>query len=647
MPIYEYKGQHYEIESDDPAVAKNKIISHLNRQANRETVNTIKSGVENIGQGAASLADQLLGAPAALLGHAAYGASRALGSSPERATEIAQAVQPEWATNPLGTAAGVTNTPGYQNELSRRVISGLGENVISPIAGGVANATGLPNADVENMANSLIMGFGPKALGKTIETAAIVPKTIGDINAGLKYARYGDEYQGTTPFVKNAFTRLAPDVESAETMLQSAIKNKTVTPEQAAEIRRADYMIPRQGMATQAATQRWAETPGIKKYALPGGLATDLLLNVTGVPTGGLPSMLGGLIGGKGAYDILRASRNPTGIEALNTEFPLPGRTQAFTNPKTGTGVAVMPGENPTIPANELTSVLERIQQLPASQSAQSTPHWTQNIAPAPTNIPVAPGAVEPKPISPLQLGYDPNVTSAIKPVVNTEPFYVAPEGSTGTNLSAVTNDMLAKRYPITPVTPEALALQTVERGGVPAPGTVAAVEKQARQQITPKISEAGQKILDQIRARDLKKSVTESPVTPTTEPLATTKTETPATGIQALGEIKTDADKLAEIRNRLQKEEPLFTDENSQPFMTEAERAEMQKTARRAERESGRGLNAGEGPGAYTMINVMRLRNIADKTTNKANATAARRFADQIEQSIVKYGEGVEPPKD
>lgn len=29
MPVYEYQGQHYDIETDDPSVAKSKIFKHL------------------------------------------------------------------------------------------------------------------------------------------------------------------------------------------------------------------------------------------------------------------------------------------------------------------------------------------------------------------------------------------------------------------------------------------------------------------------------------------------------------------------------------------------------------------------------------------------------------------------------------------
>ena len=33
MPIYEYKGQQYDISDTDPVVAKNKILAYLNKQA--------------------------------------------------------------------------------------------------------------------------------------------------------------------------------------------------------------------------------------------------------------------------------------------------------------------------------------------------------------------------------------------------------------------------------------------------------------------------------------------------------------------------------------------------------------------------------------------------------------------------------------
>jgi hypothetical protein len=130
-------------------------------------------GLKEFGQASASLADQVFGAPAALLGAGTYAAARPF-TTPERATEISQSVQPEWATNPVGTLTGTTNTPGYKNEITRRATEGLSEYAISPTAKYLESVGGPARQDTENMMNTLLMSAGPKAA----KIAAVVPKTI-------------------------------------------------------------------------------------------------------------------------------------------------------------------------------------------------------------------------------------------------------------------------------------------------------------------------------------------------------------------------------------------------------------------------------------------------------------------------------------
>lgn len=112
--------------------------------------------VKEFGQSAASLADTILGAPAALGQQVGYGVGRAFGLSPEEATRSSMKVTEPFMT-PVGSAFGVTNTPAYQNEASKRIMQGVHENVVQPIA----SATGMPEQDVGSIVGSATMAAGP------------------------------------------------------------------------------------------------------------------------------------------------------------------------------------------------------------------------------------------------------------------------------------------------------------------------------------------------------------------------------------------------------------------------------------------------------------------------------------------------------
>lgn len=117
---------------------------------------TAKDYVKEFGQSTASLADTILGAPAAIGQQIGYATGRAFGLSPEEATRSSLKVT-EPFMNPVGNAFGVTETPAYQNEASRRLMQGVQENVVQPIA----TATGLPEQDVGSMVGTATMAAGP------------------------------------------------------------------------------------------------------------------------------------------------------------------------------------------------------------------------------------------------------------------------------------------------------------------------------------------------------------------------------------------------------------------------------------------------------------------------------------------------------
>jgi len=138
------------------------------------------SALATLGQGAAGLADTIASAPGAMMQGADYAVRRALQQSPQQA---AQAAGSDFggSIHPVGNLFGVTNTPGYQNEASQR-LSQLAGNAINKGATAVANATGLPQQDVSNMAGSLSL-LVPGALKVAAPIARDVAGVAGDAAA--------------------------------------------------------------------------------------------------------------------------------------------------------------------------------------------------------------------------------------------------------------------------------------------------------------------------------------------------------------------------------------------------------------------------------------------------------------------------------
>jgi hypothetical protein len=115
-----------------------------------------------LGRGAASLADQTLGAVGPMVAEQIqYPIARALGSSPAQASAAARSTADQFS-QPFGRAFGVTNTPEYKGEVSGQVMQFIGENV-GKGAKWISEKTGLPEQDVANMIGTLMLA-GPKVL---------------------------------------------------------------------------------------------------------------------------------------------------------------------------------------------------------------------------------------------------------------------------------------------------------------------------------------------------------------------------------------------------------------------------------------------------------------------------------------------------
>jgi hypothetical protein len=145
---------------------------------------------------AASLLDVTLGGVIpGVAGPVTYAGARALGKTPEEATALEQKVVGA-TEKPFGKALGVTETPAYQTEASRQIMDFIGQN-LNKGAQWIAEKTGLPVADVQNMMQTAAVGAAPVVgkvagvAGKAVETVAqplreIVPSKpkSGMVSAG-------------------------------------------------------------------------------------------------------------------------------------------------------------------------------------------------------------------------------------------------------------------------------------------------------------------------------------------------------------------------------------------------------------------------------------------------------------------------------
>lgn len=142
-----------------------------------------KYGVEptrKFAQGVASLADTAWGVIPGAVSGITYATARALQESPQEAEKIANRAGAS-LENPIGRLFGVTETPGYKGEASRKLFEYIGRNIHKG-SEAVSKETGVPVQDVENIANTLGFAVAPEI---TKRTGNIVGKGVGAIDEAL------------------------------------------------------------------------------------------------------------------------------------------------------------------------------------------------------------------------------------------------------------------------------------------------------------------------------------------------------------------------------------------------------------------------------------------------------------------------------
>lgn len=155
----------------------------LKQQAITQTAGLVQKFLQarrELGAGAASLLDVTVGGVIpGVAGPVTYAGARALGKTPEEAAALEQKVVGA-TEKPFGKAFGVTQEPAYTGEASRQLMDFIGQN-ISKGAEWIAQQTGLPVGDVQNMMGTAIAGAAPiagravSATGRAVERGVVEP----------------------------------------------------------------------------------------------------------------------------------------------------------------------------------------------------------------------------------------------------------------------------------------------------------------------------------------------------------------------------------------------------------------------------------------------------------------------------------------
>jgi len=351
--IYEYNGEHYDIDTEDPSVAKEKIYKFLGKTT--VAPQPEESSLTKFGHGVASLADTGFNAASGALDYLAYPVARAYYGTQMSPEQAAQRAQQETTSpkNPIGNYLGITQSPSYQNELSNRVMGGVG-NVVHGVAQPLSQSTGLPVQDVEHMIGTGLTAAGP-----------YVPKVAGAISdVGKQAITNGGQFvKGTGGVLGNAISQPGAEIKPWETpsarqpatetympadelnawrngqISTEQLKSSMVpyTPEQIQALQRTKGNVPLNGQVYQAAGEQFGEhlkSPYTWATELGAGALGGLMGGPVGAGVGvALPLIRKGYKAIQGAKDISAnktlgnlnfTSLSPEEQAALQQNFPHP-----------------------------------------------------------------------------------------------------------------------------------------------------------------------------------------------------------------------------------------------------------------------------------------------------------------------------------
>lgn len=253
----------------------------------------------DLGKGIVSMADVAAGGLTGLVGQGSYAIQRAMGvPAAEAQKSVAEFV--EKRTDPFGRALGISNDPAYKAEAIRRLTSFIGENV-GKGAAWIADKTGIPVGDVENMIGSL--GLLP------ITGAAKVTQRAGAATYGAEQA-LRDQFaaKAPAPRVEPGIGAPAPEPGQPKPRIAYADLQAQLAEKKAAK---------------EQAFQDLANAPSLREAQARGTLGAGLAQ-----PIGGAGATPGSV--GAAAVDTPRARAEKAG----NLPVPITiDRAQATRNP--------------------------------------------------------------------------------------------------------------------------------------------------------------------------------------------------------------------------------------------------------------------------------------------------------------------------
>jgi hypothetical protein len=197
---------------------------------------------------AASFLDTTLGGLApGIIEPVTYAGSRAFGATPEQATQSSQAAAAPFV-DPFGKTLGVSNLPQYKGEASRQLMEFIGTNM-GKGAEYIAQQTGYPVADIQNMMGTLVAGGGTVA-GRALTGRGVSPAVT------QMQDQYAASLKSRQPRIEPTMTPEATGAVTPETVA-------AVTPE-APVAPVAAAAMPEVPMATPAGEMVVSKAPGIE-----------------------------------------------------------------------------------------------------------------------------------------------------------------------------------------------------------------------------------------------------------------------------------------------------------------------------------------------------------------------------------------------
>jgi hypothetical protein len=304
-----------------------KLLAELNKPPEKETA------MQTLGRSTASLADTLTNTATGLVDLPARAAIRAYqGSIGGKSLDEAERIAQQYGTFPkdtFGRAFGVTGTPGYENaplrSLGTMAGQAIGENIIQP----VAQATGLPESYVGDVAGIASMGLGPavpKVAGSAIRGAKNVAAPVMEFGKGAAGVATGTTAKpGVQPKVwqtessripaSNEYFPASTQEQWRQGLITTDEFNKTKTPwtEQQKELlQKTKGNVPVVGQVARAAGEQFMEPLTGWKGWLPE-VAAGAAGGLVGGPGGA--ALGAGLALGKKAYTAVQGAKQ---INAMN-----------------------------------------------------------------------------------------------------------------------------------------------------------------------------------------------------------------------------------------------------------------------------------------------------------------------------------------